>query len=121
MVVLPEIQQERKRQDIQSLVAARSKFTGAPHGGRKIPKWGEERNGNSERRGNHWQKGQGDELPKPEYPTGLPLNSMESEMEVAHRLLGSDGEALRYGFSAHSGLARMDSCAFSHQSRIKAD
>ena len=120
MAALPEVQQERQRQDIQSLVAARAK--GAP----QIPGWGkkkleEERSGRHDRNYYNWQNRQGGEIPKPTYPTVPPLSSMEKKMGYAHRPLGKDGEVLRYGLSPHAGCAREENCPFSHVSLIKPD
>ena len=116
MMVLPEIQQERQRQDIQSLVAARAKFTSYPPGGRK-KKWEEERTGSND----WWSNPKGTDTVKPAYPTGLPSNAMGKKMGFAHRPLGREGEVMCYGFSAHAGCHRKESCTFSHQSRIRAD
>ena len=79
--------------------------------------------GGRERTGSHdwWSNPQRGEIAKPAYPTGAPLNDMEKMMGFSHRPLDREAKVLRYGFSAHAGCPRKDSCAFSHQSRIKAD
>ena len=88
-VALPEIQQGRQRQDIQTLVAARKwPFKATP---------ADKRRKVIERTG-----GVGEETRRA-YPTGSTLTMMERKLGYNHRPLGKDGKALRYGFSSHAG------------------
>ena len=102
-VILPEIRHERQRQDILNLVAARVKPTNERY--RK----GEERAGGL------------DEKPKGPYPAGPNLTALERKMGLAHRPLDKHGKILCYNFSAHSGCAKGEACAFSHTQRTKPE
>ena len=86
-VVLAEIHQERKRQDINSLVAARGK----PTYDRRRPEAG--------------RMGGDEEKPKSIYPTGPNLTAVEKKSGYSHKPLGKNGVALCYNFSAHSGCS----------------
>ena len=102
-VILPEIRQERQRQDILTLVAARVK---------PVPKKyirNEDRAGGDE------------EMPKPSYPTGPNLTALGRKLGMAHRPLGKNGKILCFDFSAHAGCTKGDACNFSHLQRIKVD
>ena len=118
---LPGIQQERQRQDIQSLVDSRAKGINQPPGWRRKGKMGDGRNGGNDWGQFTWQTRYGGEVTKPAYPTGPALSSMGKKMCYAHRPLDRDGKASCYGLGSHSGCSRKGNCTFSHQSRIKAD
>ena len=89
-MVLPEIQQERQRQDIQTLLAARGKLADFEGKRRKKP---------GERTG-------GQELKKANYPTGYPLAALEKKSGHSHRPLDHAGETLCYNLSSHGGCAK---------------
>ena len=101
--ILPEIKQERQRQDIQSLVAAREK-----------PVYDRNRR-NGERAGGD------EERPKLLYPIGPHLAATERKIGYAHKPLGKKGRVLCYNFIAHSGCGKGDQRSFSHMQRIKPE
>ena len=119
MAELPEIQQERKRRYIQPLLAARVKSGAHPGGVRRGKKGGDERNGRDEG-GNRGPQPHDVEKPKSSYPTGPTPNAMEKRIGHPHRPLDSDGRAIFYNFSAHSGCAK-GNCSFPHQSWIQPE
>ena len=100
-VALPGIQQERQRQDIQTLVAARKRpFKTTPVDRKKkdIGRTG----------------GVGEEARRA-YPTGSTLTLMGRKLGSNHRPLDKDGKALRYGFSSHAGCPIGHKCNFSQE------
>ena len=103
-VVLVGIHQERKRKDINSLVAARGKglFDRKKRGGDRVG-------------------GEEEEKVKNSYPTGPNLADVERKSGFSHKSLGKNGIALCCNFSAHSGCSRGGYCGFSHAQRIKPD
>ena len=111
IVIIQEIQQGLKWQDIQSLVADRLKVPDPPSG--RTKKWenDDERNGSEQwktqaQRTNH----NGLDVTRAAYPTGPALGAMEKKTEYAHRPLGRHGVVLCYGCSAHCGAARKANC-----------
>ena len=104
-VILPGIKQERQRQDIMNLVAARERSS------KKGDRYG----------GDEESPGVVDEKPKPVYPTGTNLSAVERKMGYAHKPLGKKGKAICYNFIAHAGCAKGDACLFSHLQRIRPE
>ena len=89
-VILVEIQQQRQRQDISTLVAARGKGT-------------YERKGKVDGR-----VGGSEEKPRVQYPVGSNLTSLERKIGYAHKPLGKHGATLCFNYSAHSGCLKGD-------------
>ena len=121
MAVLPEIQQEGKRQGAQSLVAERANSGEHPSGGKNAQgrKGGDVRNGGDEGKTDDPQP-HGVEKPKSACPTGPTLNAMEKRIGYPHRPMGRDGRVLRYKSSDRPGCATAN-FSFPQQPRAKPD
>ena len=102
-VVLLEINQERRRKDINSLVAER---------GKAIP----------DRRKKETDRVGGDEeKPRAQYPMGGNLSLVERKAGYAHKPLDKYGKTLCYNHSSHDGCNKGDMCQFSHTQRIRPE
>ena len=104
-VIIPEIQQDRQRQDIQTSIAARGEIVDVGNKRRRKP---------GERAG-------GQENPKAAYPTGNTLTALEKKSGHSHSPLDQNGKLSCYNCSSHDGCSLGDSCPFSHSARIKVD
>ena len=102
-VILVEIQQQRQRQDISTLVADRGKGT------------------HEKKRRAEGRVGGSEEKTKGQYPAGSNLTSLERKIGYAHKPLGKNGAILCFNHSAHSGCLKGDRCGFSHVQRIKPE
>ena len=107
-VIIPEINQETKRQDILTLVAAREKP--------------QDRNRrNAERQGGTEERNPNDDKPKAMYALGPNLTMVERKLGYARKPLDKRGDPLCYNFSTHAGCAKGDYCSFSHAQRIRPE
>lgn len=94
MVVIPDIQRARQRQDIQTLLAARTKGIAHPSGGRSGGNSDSERNGGDDCGKSKIPHPCGNDKPKSAYRTVHTPNAMGKKIGYPHLPLDRDGGAL---------------------------